>query len=113
MDEDRWTPSVEMAWLLRYLSLDLTISVSAHRKSKVARHAAASLPAMDAKTTYDCVIRSLQAKKPPDIRRLRLDFITGKPQLDDEDTHAYLDAVQQRKTALEAAHVTFTYAERI
>eukprot|EP00951_Prasinocladus_malaysianus_P046349 scaffold637774_cov14-Prasinocladus_malaysianus.AAC.1 len=50
----------------------------------------------------------LKAKKPPDACRLRIDFITGKPQLDGEDTLSYFDAVQQRMTALEAAGLTFS-----
>eukprot|EP00951_Prasinocladus_malaysianus_P025714 scaffold226049_cov18-Prasinocladus_malaysianus.AAC.1 len=48
-----------------------------------------------------------QAKKPPDVRSLRLDFIAGKQQLDDEDTQSYFDAVQQRTTALKAASLTY------
>eukprot|EP00951_Prasinocladus_malaysianus_P037769 scaffold408294_cov18-Prasinocladus_malaysianus.AAC.1 len=49
----------------------------------------------------------------PDVRRLRLDFITGKPQLADEDTQSYFDDVQQRRTALEAAGLTFSVTKHI
>eukprot|EP00951_Prasinocladus_malaysianus_P017428 scaffold137375_cov28-Prasinocladus_malaysianus.AAC.1 len=79
MDADRWTPTEEMAWLLRYLSPDLKVSASAHyRKSEIARHAADGFPAMNSKGIYDYVVGFLQAKKPPDVPRLRLHFITGK-----------------------------------
>eukprot|EP00951_Prasinocladus_malaysianus_P018962 scaffold152918_cov49-Prasinocladus_malaysianus.AAC.1 len=51
---------VEMAWLLRYLSTpNPKISVSEHRKSEIARHAADGLPAMDAHATYMIVSSSL------------------------------------------------------
>eukprot|EP00951_Prasinocladus_malaysianus_P012529 scaffold93406_cov33-Prasinocladus_malaysianus.AAC.3 len=100
-----------MAWLMRrYLSHDLKIFVSGHRKSEVARHAAVGLHAMDANCKGQPLII-----KPPHIRRLSPEFITVKPQLDDEDTPAYFDAVQQRKTAaaLEASGLTFTCVEHI
>eukprot|EP00951_Prasinocladus_malaysianus_P025413 scaffold222756_cov40-Prasinocladus_malaysianus.AAC.1 len=44
---------------LKYEESQNEISVSAHRKSDVARHSAAGLPAMDAKATHDCVVKFL------------------------------------------------------
>eukprot|EP00951_Prasinocladus_malaysianus_P033893 scaffold338416_cov37-Prasinocladus_malaysianus.AAC.1 len=111
MDEDNRTPSKVMAWLLlRYLSLDLQIMFPLTQNLKLLDMSLmACLPWMQR-----CFTTALSRFFRPRSRMTSAacDWISSlKPQLDDEDTQAYLDAVQLRNTDVEAAGLTFTFAE--
>eukprot|EP00951_Prasinocladus_malaysianus_P007689 scaffold55220_cov19-Prasinocladus_malaysianus.AAC.1 len=111
MDEGRWTASVEMAWFLRYLSV-IWFFCFRYRKSEIVKHLTDDLPAMDAKGIRTALSSFCRPRS--HLTLAACDWILSLASLArDEDIQAYFDAVQQRKTALEAACLTFTFVVHI